>query len=52
MTCISAAAMALFLNSIDTDRALVTSTPTGLIVHATEGPVEYVRTPQGFCWRR
>ena len=52
MTCISVAAMALFLNTIDTDRAPVTSTPTGLIVHATAGQVEYVRTAQGFCWRR
>ena len=49
MTCISVAAMALFLNSIS---APITNTPTGLIVHATAGPVEYVRTPQGFCWRR
>ena len=47
MTCISPAAMALFLNLITVP---VTSTATGLIVHATEGPVEYVRTGEGFCW--
>lgn len=47
MTCISTAAMALFLNIITVP---VTPTPTGLIVHATEGPVEYVRAGDVWCW--
>lgn len=49
MTCISPAAMALFLNLITVP---VTATENGLTVHATDGPVEYVRTRDGFCWRR
>ena len=49
MTCISPAAMALFLNAISVP---VTSTDTGLIIHATSGPVEYTRASDGFCWGR
>lgn len=49
MTCISTAAMALFLNIISVP---VTNTEHGLIIHATDGPVEYIRTDEGFCFER
>jgi len=47
MTCISTAALAAFLSLIDVP---VTSTATGLTVHAETGPVDYLRTKRGWCW--